>query len=512
MVKHLPLLTAAGLLPAAVLAQERPNIVLIMADDMGYSDLGCMGSEINTPNLDSLAANGVLMTNFCNTSKSCPSRASLLTGLYSWRAGMGDMTNTHSLYPEYQGWLNENCVTIAEVLGESGYSTYISGKWHVGDDKQYWPERRGFNQTFHIPNGGGIYFYPSKFPQRANRKLYRNDVEQFPEEGWYATDGFGDVAVEYICRQENQQKPFFLYVPFTAPHYPLQAKQEDIAKYQGVYDAGYAAIRAQRFRRQRELGVLEGEFELSEATHPDWESVADKPREASRMAAYAAQIDCIDQNVGKIVKALKEKGLYDNTVIIFLSDNGAVMNHFDDTPDVPYGSEYCWASIGKWQNVSNTPFREGKGREYEGGIKTPLIFHWPAGLGKTGVKVRDYAHITDIMPTCIELAGAKYPKEFHGHRILSCDGYSLIPLLRGRHVRQNRVLFFDHEGWSGLRKGRWKIDRRKGSTDWELYDLKNDPYENVNLAGKHPRRLKRLASKWEKMAAQMGVRPWPLDN
>ena len=512
MVKHLPILTAAGLLPAAVLAQERPNIVLILADDMGYSDLGCMGSEIDTPNLNSLAKGGVLMTNFCNASKSCPSRASLLTGLYSWRAGMGDMANTGSSYPEYQGWLNENCVTIAEVLKESGYSTYISGKWHVGSEPEHWPDRRGFDQSFQMPNGGGVYFYPSKFPQRANRKLYRNAEEVFPEEGWYSTDGFGEVAVEYINRPENKEKPFFLYVPFIAPHYPLQAKPEDIAKYQGVYDSGYAAIREARFRRQKELGILDSDFPLSEPTHPEWSEVEDKERQASRMAVYAAQIDCIDQNVGRIVDALKENGYYENTVIIFLSDNGAVMHHFDKTPDVPYGSEYCWASIGKWQNVANTPFREGKGREYEGGIKTPLIFHWPAGLKKTGFMVRDYAHITDIMPTCIELSGAKYPKEYKGHKILSADGYSLMPLVRGRHVRQNRVLFFDHEGWSGMRQGRWKINRRIKSTEWELYDLKNDPYENVNLAEKYPRKLKRLSAKWEKMAKEMGVRPWPLDK
>ncbi len=512
--KKSPLLLLPLIPAAAASAQERPNVVLILADDMGYSDLGCMGSEIETPNLDELARQGVLMTNFCNVSKSCPSRAALLTGLYSWRAGMGAMTNHGSTIPAYQGYLNENCVTIAEVLKESGYSTYISGKWHVGDAEQYWPEHRGFEQTFHIPNGGGVYFYPSLFPQRQDRLIYRNGKQVSPEPGWYSTDGFGQMAAEFIRRPENRQKPFFLYVPFIAPHYPLQAKPGDIEKYRGRYDAGYDAIRTARFKRQQEAGILDPSFEISAPEYPDWESLSDekKARESLRMAVYAAQIDCIDQNVGRIVSTLKEEGLYENTVIIFLSDNGAVMHHFDDTPDRPYGGPDCWASVGIWQNVCNTPFRQGKGREFEGGIKTPLIISWPAGFRRSGYMVKDYAHITDVLPTIIELTGSKYPEEYNGHAIQPLDGRSIIPLLKGRHINRNRPLFFEHMGWKGMRQGRWKLVRKADADNWELYNLKRDPYETRDISQERKCRTRRMDRKWEKWASEVGVEPWPLSH
>lgn len=502
------------LLPAALSAQERPNVVLILADDMGYSDLGCMGSEIETPNIDNLSRQGVLLTNMCNASKSCPSRAALLTGLYSWRAGMGAMTNHGSTIPSYQGFLNENCVTIAEALKLNGYRTYISGKWHVGDARQYWPEQRGFDETFHIPNGGGVYYYPSLFPQRANRKLYRNAEEVSPEAGWYSTDGFGQMAAEFISDPSNQDTPFFLYVPFIAPHYPLQAKPEDIQKYLGRYDAGYDEIRKARFERQKALGILDPRFELSDPEYPDWNSLTAEQQasESERMAVYAAQIDCIDQNVGKIVRALKDNGLYDNTVIIFLSDNGAVMHHFNDTPDVHFGGPDCWASVGIWQNVCNTPFRQGKGREFEGGIKTPLIISWPAGFSKTGYKVADYAHITDVMPTILELTGSSYPKTYNGNDIQKLDGRSIMPLLRGRHINRNRPLFFEHMGWKGMRQGRWKLVRKANAEKWELYDLKKDPYETNDISSKKACRTRRMASKWQSWADEVGVENWPLSH
>lgn len=502
------------LVPALAAAQERPNVVLILADDMGYSDLGCMGGEIETPNLDSLSRQGILLTNMCNVSKSCPSRAALLTGLYSWRAGMGAMTNHGSTIPSYQGFLNNNCVTIAEALHENGYHTYVSGKWHVGDAEPYWPEHRGFDDTFHIPNGGGVYFYPSLFPQRFDRKLYRNGEEVFPRADWYSTDGFGEVAVEFINNPANQTTPFFLYLPFVAPHYPLQAKSEDIQKYLGRYDAGYDVVRKARFERQKALGILDPRFELSAPEYPDWDSLSaeEQAGESERMAVYAAQIDCIDQNVGRIVKALKDNGLYENTVIIFLSDNGAVMHHFNDTPDVHYGGPDCWASVGKWQNVSNTPFRQGKGREFEGGIKTPLIISWPAGFKKSGYLVKDYAHITDIMPTILELTGTAYPKTFKGNTIQPLDGRSIIPLLKGRHINRNRALYFEHMGWKGMRQGRWKLVRKDGAEFWELYDLKKDPYETNDISSSRRARTRRMAAKWQKWADEVGVEPWPLSH
>lgn len=504
-----------GLVPAALAGQTRPNVVLILADDMGYSDLGCMGSEIETPNLDALSHEGVLMTNVCNVSKSCPSRAALLTGLYSWRAGMGAMTNEHSQIPAYQGYLNRHCVTIAEVLQEAGYHTYLSGKWHVGDDPENWPEQRGFEQTYHIPNGGGIYFYPSLFAERSNRPLIENGQQIQPPQGWYSTDGFTDRALSFIARPENQTTPFFLYVPYIAPHYPLQAKPEDIDKYRNRYQAGYQAIRDARFAKQEATGVVEPGFPLSKPEFKPWEQMNAKKQasEAERMAVYAAQVDCIDQNVGRIVQALKDQGLYENTVIIFLSDNGAVMNHFNKTPDRPFGGPDCYASVGVWQNVCNTPFRQGKGREYEGGIKTPLIISWPAGLRQHDCKVRDYAHIIDVLPTILELTGTSYPRTFAGNEIQPLDGRSFLPLLEGRHINRNRPLFFEHMGWKGMRQGRWKIvHRNKKDLPWELYDLKVDPYETTDIAGQHPARTRKMARQWDRWAAEVGVEEWPLSR
>ena len=399
-------------------------------------------------------------------------------------------------------------------MRDNGYHTYISGKWHVGDAEQYWPEHRGFDDTFHIPNGGGVYYYPSLFPQRLDRKLYRNGVEVFPEEGWYSTDGFGDVAVEFISNPANQDTPFFLYVPFIAPHYPLQAKPEDIQKYIGRYDAGYDEVRKARFERQKALGILDPRFDLSDPEYPDWGSLSPEQQasESERMAVFAAQIDCIDQNVGRIVQALKDNGLYDNTVIIFLSDNGAVMNHFNSTPDVHFGGPDCWASVGVWQNVCNTPFRQGKGREFEGGIKTPLIISWPAGFSKSGYKVKDYAHIIDVMPTVLELTGCKYPETYNGHDITPLDGRSIMPLLRGRHINRNRPLFFEHMGWKGMRQGRGKLVQKNNSEAWELYDLKKDPYETNDIAARRPRKARRMAAKWQAWADGVGVEPWPLSH
>ena len=505
-----------GLAPAAATAQSaRPNVVLILADDMGYSDIGCMGSEIETPNLDSLAREGVLLTNFCNVSKSCPSRAALLTGLYSWRAGMGAMTNENSTIPAYQGYLNHHCVTIAEVLREAGYHTYLSGKWHVGDDPENWPEQRGFEQTYHIPNGGGIYFYPSMFAERSNRPLIENGRQIQPPDGWYSTDGFTDRAVEFIARPENRQTPFFLYVPYIAPHYPLQAKPEDIAKYKDRYKDGYEAIRNARFARQEAMGIVEPGFPLSAPEFKPWSSLSPSKQasEASRMAVYAAQVDCIDQNVGRIIQALKDNGLYENTVLIFLSDNGAVMNHFNKTPDRPFGGPDCYASVGAWQNVCNTPFRQGKGREYEGGIKTPLIISWPAGFHRHGYMVHDYAHIIDILPTIIDLTGTDYPRTFAGNDIQPLDGRSILPLLKGRHINRRRDLYFEHMGWKGMRQGRWKLVRKKrDDATWELYDLKTDPYETTDIADRHPARTRKMVRKWDKWAAEVGVEEWPLSR
>lgn len=362
--------------------QTKPNIIVILADDMGYSDIGCMGGEVKTPNLDALAEKGVLFSNFYNASVSCPSRSALLTGQYQWDAGMGAMCGNRHDLSSYQGCLNQQCMTIAEVMQYNGYQTFMSGKWHVGDARECWPDRRGFDEFYGIPNGGGVYFYPPKYYER---KIYENGEEIVPDTSWYSTDAFTDAAIRYIEKKENNRKPFFMYLAYIAPHYPLQAKEKDVQKYLKQYEVGYDVIRKNRIARQKQLGIIEDENTVSTPVYLDWEKVKNKKDEIRKMAVYAAMIDCMDQNIGRLVETLKKKNLYENTVILFMSDNGGSMTDFNKTPDVEIGNRESNATYGIWYNVSNTPNRLGKTVVYEGGIKTPLIVHWPS-------KIKNHIH------------------------------------------------------------------------------------------------------------------------
>lgn len=489
-------------------ATERPNIIILLADDMGYSDLGCMGSEIRTPNLDRLAAEGVLMTHFYTTSRCCPSRASLMTGQYAHRAGIGHMNYDWNL-PGYRGFLTNGTVTIAEVLQGAGYRTLMTGKWHIGDERPHWPIDRGFERFYGIPAGGGVYFWP---PVGLERPVYLNEEQVEPKSGWYSTDAFTDHAIAFIREAKRDQRPFFLYTAYIAPHFPLQAWPEDIARYEGVYDGGYDTIRQARYQKQQQLGILPSNARLSPSDTPEWQQVENTADEARKMQVYAAMVDRLDQNVGRLMAALEAEGLAENTIVFFLSDNGGCAENPNKTPGVPIGSPQSFTAYGQaWANVSNTPYRLYKSMEHEGGLLTPLIAHWPAGLRHKGLITHEPAHIMDFMATCLELSGANYPQEFAGLPVPLPAGKSFLPQLQGKNAAPERLLFWEHEGNQAVQQGPWKLVKRH-KTAWELYNLHQDPAELQDLSTQYPGQLRHLEAAYQAWAAENGVALWPVKH
>ena len=499
---------------------RKPNIVLIMADDMGYSDIGCYGGEILTPNLNKLASNGIRFTQFYNTARCCPTRASLMTGLYPHQAGMGWMTVRDLGVKGYHGDLNNRCVTIAEVLKQAGYGTYMSGKWHLTFDeywdgpKHSWPRQRGFDRFFGTISGSGSFYTPETLTQDNNRI-------QAPSEGFYYTDAISDHACEYIenhCKSKPEQ-PFFLYTAYTAPHWPLHAKKEDIAKYQDKYLKGWDALRQERYARMIEIGIINKSCSLTarETNVTAWEEVDQKRKErmALKMAIYAAQVDCMDQGIGRIVSTLEKNGLLDNTLIFFLSDNGGCAETgpwgFDNNKDGVLGENSSFSSYGaSWANASNTPFRRYKHWVHEGGISTPLIIHWPSHIKDTGTFRRQCGHVIDIMATCVDVAGANYPSEFNGKAITPLEGKSLVPVL-GNEKLERQAIYWEHEANRAVRAGKWKlVSRYRSDNDpgpWELYDMETDRSETKDLAQQYPDRVKELAALWQRYAERADVLP-----
>lgn len=481
---------------------SQPNIIIVLVDDMGYSDLGCTGSEIDTPHLDALARNGALFTHCYNTSRCCPSRAALLTGQYQWDAGIGHMISSRSKLPEYSAYLSEKTPIIPELLREEGYQTFMTGKWHLGDDRERWPDKRGFEQFYGTPNGGGLYFYPSKFYKRP---IYHNGELVTPDENWYSTDGFTDAAIEMIEERETD-RPFFLYLAYIAPHFPLQARDEDIAKYQGRYDAGYDAIRDARFAKQKELGIVSTDQSLPKPTYLKWETIKDPETESLKMEVYAAQVDRIDQNIGRLISTLQEQEIAENTVFMFLSDNGATSESFNRTPNAKIGTRDSNAAYGNWYQVSNTPYRFGKKQEHEGGIITPLVVHWPAGIADPGMTISEPLHLMDIMPACLDLGETTYPIEQVSDPF---DGQSFLPLLKGQPQDPQRIFHWEHQGNRAIRHGNWKLVALH-KKPWELYNLADDPYEQRNLAKAQPEKAEILTKRYQEWADKHGVQPWPL--
>ncbi len=527
---------------------KRPNIVLIMADDMGYSDIGCYGGEIRTPNLDALAAGGIRFTQFYNTARCCPTRASLMTGLYPHQAGVGHMMEDKG-YDAYRGELNNRCVTIAEVLKQAGYSTYMAGKWHVtksitpDGDKHNWPCQRGFDRFFGTIHGAGSYYDPNS--------LTRDNAQIPPGDGFYYTDAISDNAIKFV-REHTAENPFFMYVAFTAPHWPMHALPEDIAKYKGRYNAGWDALRAERHKRMIEMGIVKGKWKITprDSAVPPWGEAEDKQWFARRMEVYAAMIDRLDQGVGRIVSELKRTGRFENTLIFFLADNGGCAEEYGSTgpikPDpsepavlkpmgkdelqtrmqptvtrdgrpvrtgrgVMPGPADTYLAYGKpWANASNTPFRLYKHWVHEGGISTPLIAHWPVCIKARGKLRHQPGHLIDIMATCVDVAQAKYPTEYKGYKITPMEGKSLLPAFDNKSI-ECEAIYWEHEGNRAVRRGKWKLVSRHPDR-WELYDLEADRTELANLAGKYPEKVEQLKAMYESWAARCGVQPWPVNK
>jgi len=501
------------------MTEARPHIVLILADDLGFSDLGCTGSEIRTPNLDALAAGGVLFTHFYSAARCCPTRASLLTGLYPHQVGMGGMVNGDGRpNSPYQGWLNDRCVTLAEVLAEAGYATYMSGKWHVGEEHPHWPMDRGFQRHFGLISGAMNYFDIRKDKAPGVRRRFSKENQDYTPapDGFYSTDAFTDYAVDCI-RQHKGPNPFFLYLAYNAPHWPLQAWPEDIARYEGRYREGWAVLRRERYERLLALGLIQPEWGLSRPDEQaaDWKSLDAKTKAlmARKMAVYAAQVDRMDQGIGRVVAALTARGFLEQTLILFLSDNGACHEggplgfDRDHGAGGELGGVDSFQSYGlSWSNASNTPFRRHKHWVHEGGIATPLIAHWPARIAAGGL-VHDVGHVMDLMPTFCELAGATYPTEYRGRAIQPVEGRSLVPLFEGRGREPPPLLYWAHEGNHAIRAGRWKLVMEKHGP-WELYDMESDRCEQHNLAADQPARVAALRAQFEAWAHRMGVRDY----
>ena len=531
---------AMGSPALAAKAPARPNIVVLLADDLGFSDLGCYGSEISTPNLDRLARQGLRFTEFYTTPRCCPTRAALLTGLYPQQAGIGNMMEDRGL-PGYRGELSDRCITIAEELGLAGYHTLLAGKWHVchihfegkkqlnfesdtpfWDTKANWPLQRGFEEYFGAIHGVTSYYDPFSLV-RGNTPIRAEGTN------FYYTDAISDAAVADIQKYAGDAKPFFLYVAFSAPHWPLQAPEPDIAKYRKKYLVGWDAIRTNRYHRQIELGLIDRKWPLSPRDErvPPWEKVEQKEWEANRMATYAAMVERMDHGLGRILAALKERGVEQNTLVLFFSDNGGCAEVIQpDWYDVPSrtrdgrpvhvgngnrtvlaGPDDVWQSYGvPWANVSDTPFRLYKHFVHEGGIATPFIVSWPAAIRKPGSINRQLGHVTDLMATFVDAAGARHPDSYHGHPILPLEGKSLLPVFRGGSRPDRSPVFWEHEGNRAVRLDQWKlVSRYPGG--WELYDMKTDRTELNDLADKHPEKVKELSALYDQWSQRCGVIP-----
>ncbi len=506
-VSSLTLFTAGFAAP-----QPRPNIVVILVDDMGFSDIGCYGSEIPTPNLDALAANGLKFTQFYNTGRCCPTRAALLTGLYPHQAGIGHMTRDNGL-PGYQGHLNNQCVTIAEVLKTAGYFTAMSGKWHVGHEEGGRPQERGFDRSLNAAAGG---FY---FPETPRAELFLNgellakNDPRLPKD-WYSTDLWTTFGLTFIDEALAEKKPFYLHLCHNAPHFPLQAPAEEIAKFRGRYTSGWGAIRDARYSKQLASGLIDPTWAKSPRP-PEVQPWKDVPADEQArfdqiMATYAAVVHRMDKAVGDLVSGLRQRGVLDNTLILFMSDNGGnaeagPKGRSDGDPSKADSNWFCGMS---WAFVENTPFRLFKHFNHEGGVATPLIAHWPAGIAAKGEWRKQPAHLIDIMATCVEVSGATYPQTFKAHAILPMEGQSLVGAFANQPISRD-ALYWEHEGNAAVRVGDLKLVRRGRNGAWELYDMKADRTELRDLASAQTDKMKELAAKWENWAVRAQVKPYP---
>jgi arylsulfatase len=506
-------------LQAYAKSDERPNIVLILADDLGFSDIGCYGGEIRTPNLDRLAKDGLRFTQFYNCAVCVTTRAALMTGLHP-RRGSGNL-------------LRDDMVTIAEVMRDAGYHTSLTGKWHLGSSAPRRPTDRGFEEYYGVASGCCNFFDPSLpdpvFYNGGKRRPFLHNTQRVTEFGddYFTTDAFAAHAVQQIERFARDDAPFFVHACFTAPHFPLHAKPEDIARYQGKYKAGYFAMREQRYKRMMELGIVKPHWKLSAADHrlgefrydydiTPWEEVEDRVREERRMEVYAAMVDCLDQAIGRILEALEKTGVADNTLVMFLSDNGGCASypaygdpkvaaaHAAYNRELPGGKNtYDFCGPG-WGWAQCAPFRRYKVWTYEGGISTPMIARWP-GTIKPGTMTDQVGHLVDFMPTLLQLAGGEYPSRRGDTSIPAMEGKSLLPVLRGQQREAHDHLCWYLYGNRAVRQGNWKLVWGVTAKKWELYDMEADRTETTDLAAKKPELVERLSALWEDWAQRTEV-------
>ena len=529
--------------PNSESAPNRPNVIVIMVDDLGFSDVGCYGGEISTPNIDSLGHNGIRFTQMYNGARCCPSRAALLTGLNAHQAGVGQMTADLGV-GSYQGYLNDNCVTIGEVMRDNGYATLMSGKWHVGGgydrrNRDQWtpgdathplPTQRGFDQYFGLLEAADSFWNPKAL-------MLQDKLIQVETDDFHLTDAIADHAVSQIEQTVADGNPFFQYIAFTAPHWPLHAWEDDIADYEGKYMVGWDATRAARHETQRGMGIVSDTQPISprDEDAPPWEDVQNKQYEDIRMAVYSAMIQQLDRGIGKVIETLKRNGQFDNTCIMFLSDNGGCAELFQEDSDWPDPSQ--WAStptrdgqpvrVGDipdlrpgpdttfqavelpWANVSNTPFRFFKRWIHEGGISTPFIVHWPNAIAEPRIVHNTPMHITDIAATTYAATGAEYPTEFNDNPITPLEGESILPAIQGQPWQREKPVTVEHEGNRGIRIGDWKLVAEWNSP-WELYNIPEDRTELNDKASTESNRVKSMLNAYQEWTERAGVLDWPV--
>lgn len=500
-------------------AAPRPNIILILADDLGYSDISPYGGEVRTPNLQTLADNGVRFRNFYNTARCCPTRASLLTGLHPHEAGIGLMTSEDEKqnydlgHESYTGYLNRNGITLAEALKGAGYRTLMAGKWHVGTFRGMWPRDRGFDRFYGIVRGASNFFKPEK-DKLLTLDDEPVDLNSLPDD-YYTTTAFTDHAIEFVQEavRDYPDQPFFLYLAYTAPHWPLQAPEKYVEHYRKLYEQGWDALRPKRIEGVIRAGVIPSGTPVSDSVAPRWDSLPEAKRRemAHRMALYAGMIEAMDENIGRLLAELRKLGVYDDTLIVFLSDNGGCAEGGmlgSNNGHLLGTKEGYFLTLGEaWANYANIPFDKYKHFTAEGGIRTPFIAHWPKGISARGKWSDQIGGIVDFMPTFLALAGAKYPASYDGHNLLPIEGINLAPALTGAPPKP-RKLFFEHEGNKAIFDGDWKLVSTHGEK-WRLHNLRKDPTEKNDLSSTQADRAESMRREWRSWADRVGVLAWP---
>jgi len=519
----------AGGVGRTTAAPARPNILVILADDLGFSDVGCYGSEIATPNIDALAKTGLSYTRFYNCARCCPSRAALMTGLYPHQAGVGDMVDQYAARirdelgsPAYSDHLNPHTPTIAEVLKGAGYRTAMAGKWHLGYRPDEWPVARGFDHSFaQIEGAMNYYGYGPQHSLPQGERGYLPmaiDDQPFtpPQKGFFTTEAYTDFAIRQITNAPDESKPFFLYLAYNAPHWPLQAHPETIEKYRHTYDAGWDGVRQARYERLKSSGLISPDEPLAPrpARLPAWEKLAPEKQATWKewMSVYAAQVEELDTAIGRLQTALRQSGKDTNTLVLFFSDNGGAAERPVKTiTGAPLGAQDSYEGYDlEGAHVSCTPLRRTKSHVHEGGIASPLIVHWPGGIpkGRNGARVNEPVHLIDMMASFVDLAGADFPKQWNGGQTTPMEGISLAPSFAGLELHRPNPLFWEHEGNHAVLDGPWKLVAERNDP-WELYNLETDRTESRNLARQQPDRVRQLLAQYEQWTQRTGVLPWP---